>query len=313
MRGRTNSDNETVNGNCTVNGNETVVGTLFAQGITSFGAAGQASISAAGAYSGTSAGYSGNVGVGGTLGVTGLTTLAGGLVTNSLLGSGATVVGSSANTLALYSNNAQRALLDVNGSLHVNESAAWSAAQVSVRNSATNTWGISAYAATQNGGCFLGRTDSSAVPLAAWFFGANNVGTITTNGTTTTYGTGSDYRLKDGIEDLDGDLAIALIKQGRPRRYWMRADPQKRINYGFIAHEYAVIQPEAVVGEKDAMGPSLAPLLNDDGEPVDAPDEPRYQHMDYSKPTPILWSALNRAIHRIEELENDLRALRSGR
>ncbi|MDR8398284.1 hypothetical protein NE850_18235 [Paraburkholderia sp. USG1] len=80
MRGRTNSDNETVNGNCAVGGNETVAGALGVIGLTtltggaSFGAGGQATISAAGAYSGVSAAYSGNVTVGGTLGVTGQAT-----------------------------------------------------------------------------------------------------------------------------------------------------------------------------------------------------------------------------------------------
>ncbi|MDR8400117.1 hypothetical protein NE850_27790 [Paraburkholderia sp. USG1] len=80
MRGRTNSDNETVNGNCAVGGNETVAGALGVTGLTtltggaSFGASGQATISAAGAYSGVSAAYSGNVTVGGTLGVTGQAT-----------------------------------------------------------------------------------------------------------------------------------------------------------------------------------------------------------------------------------------------
>jgi hypothetical protein len=92
MRGRTNSDNEVVNGNCTVNGNETVGGalgvsgnatlggTLTTAGLSthtvgaSFGASGQAAISAAGAYSGASAAYTGNVTIGGTLGVTGQAT-----------------------------------------------------------------------------------------------------------------------------------------------------------------------------------------------------------------------------------------------
>lgn len=234
---------------------------------------------------------------------TGVITLAGGVVTNSLMGSGSTAVGSSNGTLGLYSNNAQRALIDALGAAHINEAVGWTAAQLSVRNSAATPWGISAYASTQTGGCFIGRTDSASVPLAAWFFGANNVGTITTNGTTTTYGTGSDYRLKDGIEDLDGDFAVDLLMQGRPRKFWMRADPAKRVNYGFIAHEYAEIQPEAVVGEKDGMGPPMAPPVDDEGNAADMPEEPRYQHMDYSKPTPILWAALKRAIERISALE----------
>jgi hypothetical protein len=293
MRGRTNSDNEVVNGNCAVNGNETVAGTLAVKGIASFGSAGQATISAAGGYSGTNAVYSGNVSVTSTLSATSLVT------TNRPSFGGNTAWDAGNFNPALYAPLNAPALT---GTPTVNGTA-WTGSQFSVKNSAATPWGISSYCINQTGGCFIGRTDASPVPLAAWFFGSNNVGTITTNGTTTTYGTTSDYRLKDGIEDLDGDLAITLIKQGRPRKYWMRADPQKRTNYGFIAHEYAPIQPEAVIGEKDAMGPPMAPGLDDGGEPIDAPDEPRYQHMDYSKPTPILWAALKRALERISALE----------
>lgn len=79
LRGRGTSANETVNGNSTVVGNETVggtlgvagnanlAGTLSVAGTASFGSTAQASISAAGVYSGTSAAYSGNVSVTGTL------------------------------------------------------------------------------------------------------------------------------------------------------------------------------------------------------------------------------------------------------
>ncbi|MFM2465143.1 hypothetical protein P0D87_15985 [Paraburkholderia sp. RL17-368-BIF-A] len=73
MRGRSNSDNEIVNGNCTVAGNETVGGTLGLTGLAtlaggaSFGNGGQATISAAGAYTGASATYTGNVSANGTV------------------------------------------------------------------------------------------------------------------------------------------------------------------------------------------------------------------------------------------------------
>lgn len=87
MRGRTNSDNETVNGNCTVGGNEAITGTLSVTSTTtltglatliggvSFGSSGQAAVSSSGAYSGVSAAYSASVTVGGNLGVTGVSSL----------------------------------------------------------------------------------------------------------------------------------------------------------------------------------------------------------------------------------------------
>jgi hypothetical protein len=83
IRGRTDSDDETVNGNCTVGGNGSVAGSLAvgttlgvtglltATGGVSIGTTGQATISSGGAYSGVSAAYSGNVSIGGTLTVSG--------------------------------------------------------------------------------------------------------------------------------------------------------------------------------------------------------------------------------------------------
>ncbi|NPT39728.1 tail fiber domain-containing protein, partial [Paraburkholderia xenovorans] len=337
MRGRTNSDNEVVNGNftvsgnstvnnSTVNGNETIGGSLSVAGPTKI--SGDTTLSyAAGSQRGVNwaVGTSlrwrlvsdGAAEAGANAGsnlILARYTDAGAYVDNPLTinrATGAFAFGQrptfngNAPWDAANFNPGLYALLaspSLSGTPTVN-GLAWTGSQFSVRNSAATPWAVSAYCSAQVGGCFIGRTDAASVPLAAWFFGTSNVGTITTNGSTTTYGTGSDYRLKDGIEDLDGDFAVDLLMQGRPRKFWMRADPAKRVNYGFIAHEYAEIQPEAVVGEKDGMGPPMAPPVDDEGNAADMPEEPRYQHMDYSKPTPILWAALKRAIERISALE----------
>ncbi|WP_144154442.1 tail fiber domain-containing protein [Paraburkholderia sp. BCC1885] len=88
MRGRTNSGDEVVSGALTVAGLATLVGGL------SFGANGQAAISAAGAYSGVSAAYTGNVTVGGTLAITGAAAFSAGL---SCGGKAITSVGAAVN------------------------------------------------------------------------------------------------------------------------------------------------------------------------------------------------------------------------
>lgn len=67
MRGRANSDNEVVNGNEAVGGTLSVAGLSTFSGGAAFGNSGQATISSAGAYSGVSAAYTGNVSVGGLL------------------------------------------------------------------------------------------------------------------------------------------------------------------------------------------------------------------------------------------------------
>lgn len=221
------------------------------------------------------------------------------------------------NALPITVGGAERARIDTTGALHVNETSAWSSGAVSARNYAAQPWGISSYASYQtSGGCYLGRVDSSTTPFAAWFFGTTSVGSISTNGTTTTYGTTSDYRLKQNVVDLSGDDAVAMIRAGRPVRYTFISDDTNAPHIGFIADAYQAIQPEAVTGVKDDMGISMTPRFDDNGNIIlDANGNPiydtvpRYQTLDYGKPTPILWAALKRALDRIDALEVQVAAL----
>ena len=88
-------------------------------------------------------------------------------------------------------------------------------------------------------------------------------GYISTNGTTTSYVTSSDYRLKNTIAPMTGALAkVALLK---PCTYKWNVDGSN--SQGFIAHELAEVVPECVTGEKDA---------------VDADGNPKYQGIDVS-------------------------------
>jgi hypothetical protein len=88
-------------------------------------------------------------------------------------------------------------------------------------------------------------------------------GSITTNGTGTTYATSSDYRLKNTITPMTGALAkVALLK---PCTYKWNSDGSN--GEGFIAHELAEVVPDAVVGNKDG---------------VDANGNPNYQGIDTS-------------------------------
>jgi hypothetical protein len=75
-------------------------------------------------------------------------------------------------------------------------------------------------------------------------------GLISNNGAgTTTYGTSSDYRLKDDVTPMTG--ALSTVAQLKPVSYkWKLSGEQAT---GFIAHELAEIFPEAIQGEKDAV------------------------------------------------------------
>jgi hypothetical protein len=80
-------------------------------------------------------------------------------------------------------------------------------------------------------------------------YNGSQVGYISTNGTGVTYGTVSDYRLKENILPMTG--ALDTVAQLNPVTYkWKETGD---FSQGFIAHELAEVCPDAVVGEKDAI------------------------------------------------------------
>jgi hypothetical protein len=110
------------------------------------------------------------------------------------------------------------------------------------------------------------------------------VGAITHTNTATTYGTSSDYRLKENVAPMTG--ALATVAQLNPVTYTWKVDGSS--SQGFIAHEVQEIAPYAVSGNKDDV--------NKDGSV-------KAQGVDYGKLTPILTAALQEAIAKIETLE----------
>jgi hypothetical protein len=75
------------------------------------------------------------------------------------------------------------------------------------------------------------------------------VGKIESNGSSTSYVTSSDYRLKENIAPMTGALAkVALLK---PVTYKWKDNGSA--SEGFIAHELQEVCPDAVSGEKDAV------------------------------------------------------------
>ncbi len=126
----------------------------------------------------------------------------------------------------------------------------------------------------------------------------SSVGTITQSGSSSTsYNTSSDYRLKENIEPMTG--SIERLKALKPLRFNFInevADERGIKNKvdGFIAHEAAGVVPEAVTGQKDEL---------------DYEGNPEYQSIDQSKLVPLLTSALQEALVKIELLETRLDAL----
>jgi hypothetical protein len=114
----------------------------------------------------------------------------------------------------------------------------------------------------------------------------DSIGGITTNGSSTSYGTSSDYRLKENV-DYTWD-ATTRLKQLKPCRFNFIADASNTLVDGFLAHEVQTVVPEAITGTHNEV--------DDDGNAV-------MQNIDQSKLAPILVKTVLELEARITVLE----------
>ena len=141
------------------------------------------------------------------------------------------------------------------------------------------------FAPDSGGGAFVKITDSTNARNAFTFNNPNGmVGFIETSGSSTSYSTSSDYRLKTNAQPMTG--ATDRLKHLNPVNFEWIADGT-RVD-GFLAHEAQAVVPEAVTGTKDEV--------DDDGNPV-------YQGIDQSKLVPLLVATIKELEARITALE----------
>ena len=174
-------------------------------------------------------------------------------------------------------NNTERMRIDSSGNLLVG-------------GTSSNAIGIpSVEVGGSNGnGLITVRRNTTSAATQIYFKNPNGyVGQIQTNGSSTSYITTSDYRLKENVVELTG--ATERLKQLNPSRFNFIADADTTVD-GFLAHEVADVVPEAVSGEKDA---------------VDADGNPDYQGIDQSKLVPLLVATIQELEARITQLENN--------
>jgi len=127
-----------------------------------------------------------------------------------------------------------------------------------------------------------------------FLYNGNITGNVYSDGSTTVYNTGSDYRLKENVVGIsDG---ITRLKALKPSRFNFKRDSSTTVD-GFLAHEVSSIVPEAISGTKDEVA------TEDNEETGVKKGDPIYQGIDQSKLVPLLTAALQEAIVRIEALE----------
>ena len=150
--------------------------------------------------------------------------------------------------------------------------------------------------------------------------GTGGVGNIHVNSSGTAYNTSSDYRLKQGVEDMTG--AIDRVKALAPKRFNFIADADTTVD-GFLAHEAQSVVPEAVTGTHNEVETWTQQEIDDGNAPdgTSAGDNkldgdgntiPVMQGIDQSKLVPLLTGALKEAIAKIETLETKVAALEAG-
>jgi hypothetical protein len=192
--------------------------------------------------------------------------------------------GSSTTPIGFANGGTERARIDSSGNLLVGTTT--SSARLSTVTTGNAVAGFFKNDASGYQTVTMQNAGGSGTRYLAWFIaGTTDVGSINSNGTTTTYSTSSDYRLKNITGPVTGykeRLNALQPKQGS----WKVDGSEFR---GFLAHEFADSYPASVNGEKDA---------------VDENGNPKYQGMQASSAEVIA-----DLVAYIKELETRLSAL----
>jgi len=122
----------------------------------------------------------------------------------------------------------------------------------------------------------------------------SNRGSISITGSSVSYNTGSDHRLKENVVALSG--AKARLQQLAVKRFNFIVDPDTTVD-GFLAHEAQAVVPEAVTGTHNE---------------VDADGNPVHQGIDQAKLVPLLTAALQEAFSEIAALTARVETLEAG-
>lgn len=147
-------------------------------------------------------------------------------------------------------------------------------------------------------GIIFGNSSGSGISC---YFTVNSGGTVSgsiiASGGSTTYNTSSDYRMKENVQPIDKEAALAKIMSVQPVTFNWIQEHGGDAALGFIAHILQQSAPECVHGEKDAV--------NENGTI-------KPQGVDASKLIPSICAAMQKQQELIEQLMAQVAALKGN-
>jgi hypothetical protein len=195
------------------------------------------------------------------------------------------IYGAAGQGLRFTTNNTERMRIDSSGTLLVACTASPSSTNRGVSIGTNGPSGMQIAVANTLTAGFAGNI--------VFINGNGQVGSIDTSGTSTSYVTTSDYRLKENIAPMTG--ALARVSALKPVTYTWKADGTD--GQGFIAHELKAVVPDAVSGEKDA---------------VDDEGKPKYQGIDTSFLVATLTAAIQELKAELDSVKAELQTLKGA-
>ena len=156
-----------------------------------------------------------------------------------------------------------------------------------------NNTGYGIFTRTAGASIYAERSTNGAA--IQFYVGSSAAGTL--NITTTaapTLAAPSDYRIKTDVKPIDN--ALETMSKIQAYTFIKTTDPTKTVTTGFIAHELAEVQPDAVFGEKDAVDENGEMILQTVGD---------------TRLIPLMAQSIKDLITKVEELQAEIDILKS--